>query len=99
MVLRPRRVVLATRNAHKLAELTRILAATGAGRLADLVSLAAYRGAPEAAETGCTSQENALLKPRPVAAFTGLPAVAGDSGLAADALSATPALLSARRAA
>src|SRR5260370_38996613 len=96
MVLRPRRVVLATHNAHKLAELTRILAATGAGRLADLVSLAAYPGAPEAAETGCTFEENALLKARAIAAFTGLPAVADDSGLAADALHGMPGVLSAR---
>jgi len=51
---------------------------------------------PEVAETGRTFRENALLKARAVAAFTGLPAVADDSGLCVDALNGMPGVLSAR---
>ncbi len=92
----PQRVVLATRNAHKVAELTRILAATGDGSVVDLVGLAACPGAPDVAETGCTFEENALLKARAIAVFTGLPAIADDSGLCVDALNGMPGVLSAR---
>jgi XTP/dITP diphosphohydrolase len=96
MVLGPQRVVLATNNAHKLAELTRILAATDAARAVGLVSLADYPAAPDVAETGCTFEENALLKAHAIAAFTGLPAIADDSGLCVDALNGMPGVLSAR---
>jgi XTP/dITP diphosphohydrolase len=96
MVLPPRRVVLATNNAHKVAELTRILALTGAARSAELVSLAGFPDAPDVAETGCTFEENALLKAHAIAAFTGLPAIADDSGLCVDALNGMPGVLSAR---
>jgi XTP/dITP diphosphohydrolase len=89
-------MVLATNNAHKVAELTRILAATGAAKVADVVSLAAYPDAPDVAETGCTFEENALLKARAIAAFAGLPAIADDSGLCVDALNGMPGVLSAR---
>ena len=72
------RVVLATRNAHKVAELSRILARTGAG--ITLVGLEEFPDAPEVPETGLTFADNALLKARAIANFTGLPAVADDSG-------------------
>jgi XTP/dITP diphosphohydrolase len=89
--------VVATRNAHKVAELTRILTAhEDLGTAVELVSLTAFPGAPETAETGCTLAENALLKARAVAAFTGLPAIADDSGLSVDALNGMPGVLSAR---
>src|SRR6188768_2723940 len=68
------RVVLATRNAHKVTELSRIL--SDAGLEVDLVGVDAFPDAPEVAETGRTFQENALLKARAVAAATGLPAIA-----------------------
>ena len=87
-------MVLATANQHKLAELTRILAA-GHVDVA-LASLAEFPGAPDVAETGATFAENALLKARAIAQFTGLPAVADDSGLCADALNGMPGVLSAR---
>jgi XTP/dITP diphosphohydrolase len=88
------RLVLATANEHKLAELARILQAS---RVAvSLVGLGEFPGAPQAAETGATFAENALLKARAVARFTGLPAVADDSGLCVDALNAMPGVLSAR---
>ena len=88
------RLVLATANKHKLVELTRILEA---GRVdVRLVGLGEFPGAPDVAETGATFDENALLKARAIAEFTGLPAVADDSGLCADALNGMPGVLSAR---
>jgi XTP/dITP diphosphohydrolase len=88
------RLVLATGNLGKLAELDRILAA---GRVnVTLVGLAEFPGAPDVRETGATFTENALLKARAIAAFTGLPTVAEDSGLCVDALNGMPGVLSAR---
>ena len=88
------RLVLATANQDKLAELTRIL---DKGRVeVDLAGLGDFPGAPEVAETGATFAENALLKAHAVAKFTGLPAVADDSGLCVDALNGMPGVLSAR---
>jgi XTP/dITP diphosphohydrolase len=84
------KVVLATRNEGKVRELARILVGV------DLVGLGDYPGAPEVAETGATFEENALLKARAVAAFTGLPSVADDSGLCVDALNGMPGIFSAR---
>jgi len=86
--------VLATRNAHKVTELSRILASTGVA--VTPVGLDAYPQMPEVAETGLTFADNALLKARAVAAFTGLPAVADDSGLCVDALHGMPGIFSAR---
>jgi XTP/dITP diphosphohydrolase len=88
------RLVLATTNQGKLAELSRILAVGHVG--VELASLAEFRGAPDVRETGATFTENALLKARAIAAFTGLPAVADDSGLCVDALNGMPGVLSAR---
>lgn len=82
-------LVLASRNEGKLVELRRIL-----GPGFDLLALPG--DAPEVDETGATFEENALLKARSAAAATGLPAVADDSGLAVDALSGMPGVLSAR---
>ena len=88
------RLVLATANQHKLVELTRILEA---GRVeVELAGLSEFPGAPDVAETGATFDENALLKARAIAEFTGLPAVADDSGLCVDALNGMPGVLSAR---
>jgi XTP/dITP diphosphohydrolase len=88
------RLVLATANPHKLIELARILAA---GQVAvELASLGEFPDAPDVAETGATFAENALLKATAVAQFTGLPAVADDSGLCVDALNGMPGVLSAR---
>ena len=87
------RVVLATRNAGKVAELRRILLDVDG---VDLVGLDAFPDAPEVEETGATFAENALLKARAIAAHTGLPAVADDSGLCVDALGGDPGVRSAR---
>jgi XTP/dITP diphosphohydrolase len=95
-------VVLATRNAAKLRELARILAAAdrgGAGTNSagvKLVGLEEFPGAPEVPETGATFEANALLKARAIAAYTHLPAVSDDSGLCVDALNGMPGVLSAR---
>ncbi|GAA1531140.1 RdgB/HAM1 family non-canonical purine NTP pyrophosphatase [Actinomadura kijaniata] len=83
-------IVLATRNNGKIIELRRILDAI------EVVGLDAYPGAPDVPETELTFEGNALLKARAIAAHTGLPAVADDSGLCVDALNAMPGVLSAR---
>ena len=89
-----RRVVLATRNAGKVAELRRILEAAGLD--VELVGAEAFASLPDVAETGTTFAANALLKARAVAAYTGLPSIADDSGLCVDALNGLPGILSAR---
>ena len=93
MTARPR-VVLATRNAHKVEELREILADAGVDL--DLVGLREFPEAPVVAETGATFGANALLKARAAAEATGLPALADDSGLCVDALGGMPGVLSAR---
>jgi len=89
-----RRLLLATRNQKKLAELRRILAAE-LDRV-EIVGLNDVPAYPEAPETGATFAENALLKAREAVRHTGLPAVADDSGLEVDALNGMPGVLSAR---
>jgi XTP/dITP diphosphohydrolase len=89
-------VVLATRNEGKLRELARILGAEQSAAMIRLVSLDAYPGAPDVPETGATFEENALLKARAIAAYTGQAAVADDSGICVDALNGMPGVLSAR---
>ena len=89
-------VVLATRNAAKLRELARILGAEDHGEQIRLAGLDEFPGAPDVPETGATFEENALLKARAIADYTGLPAVADDSGLCVDALNGMPGVLSAR---
>ncbi len=88
------RVVLATRNAHKVAELRRILA--DAGLEAEVLDLGAFPEVADVAETGVTFAENALLKAHAVARETGLAAVADDSGLCVDVLGGAPGVFSAR---
>jgi XTP/dITP diphosphohydrolase len=92
----PRRVVLATRNAGKIAELSRILARVGGSGDVQIVGLESFPNAPDVPETGSTFADNALLKARAIAAYSGLPAVSDDSGLAVDALHGMPGVLSAR---
>lgn len=87
-------LVLATANPHKVTELSRILEAGHVD--VRLASLTDYPGAPDVPETGATFAENALLKAHAIAQFTGLPAVADDSGLCVDALNGMPGVLSAR---
>jgi XTP/dITP diphosphohydrolase len=87
-------VVLATRNAHKLEELQRILVETGLD--VELIGLDAFPDLDDVVEDGETFAANALLKARAAAAATSLPAVADDSGLCVDALGGMPGVRSAR---
>ncbi|HET6396351.1 MAG TPA: RdgB/HAM1 family non-canonical purine NTP pyrophosphatase [Pseudoxanthomonas sp.] len=89
----PPRLVLASGNAGKLAELRALLAGTGATLVAQ-----SDLGVADVEETGLTFVENALLKARHAARATGLPALADDSGLCVDALGGAPGLYSARYA-
>jgi XTP/dITP diphosphohydrolase len=92
-VIAPRRLVLASGNAGKLAELRALLGGYGF----DLHAQSEF-GVEDIAETGLTFVENALLKARHAARATGLPALADDSGLCVDALGGAPGLYSARYA-
>ena len=87
------RLVVATGNAGKLAEIRRVLDGEGF----DLVAQSEL-GISDAEETGCTFVENALLKARHAARLSGLPALADDSGLLVDALGGAPGLHTARYA-
>jgi XTP/dITP diphosphohydrolase len=89
------RVLLASRNAKKLEELRRILAAAEVSGV-EVIGLGSVPPFPEAPETGATFEENALAKARDAAASTGLPALADDSGITVDALNGMPGVLSAR---
>ncbi|MER7768211.1 RdgB/HAM1 family non-canonical purine NTP pyrophosphatase [Kitasatospora sp. NPDC096140] len=88
------RLILATRNQHKVAELRAILG--DAGLDVELVGADAYPEIPDVPETGVTFAENALLKAHALARATGLPAVADDSGLCVDVLNGAPGIFSAR---
>lgn len=90
------RVVLASRNAHKIEEMARIL--DEAGLHVEVVGIGAFPegSVPEVPETEASFEGNALLKARAVCAATGVPAVADDSGLCVDALNGMPGILSAR---
>lgn len=87
-------IVLATRNAGKVAELAGPLGKLGI----QVLGMDAFPDVPEVDETGATFEENALLKARAVSAATGLVAIADDSGLEVDALNGAPGIYSARYA-
>jgi XTP/dITP diphosphohydrolase len=86
--------VLATRNSHKAEELKRILEELALD--CELLTVADFPDAPEVEETESTFEGNALLKARALAKFTGLAAIADDSGICVDALDGNPGVLSAR---
>ena len=96
------RVVLATRNRHKVVELREILADVlrAAGVDVDLEAAIAcvedFPGTEDVVESGVTFAANALLKARAVSLATGLPALADDSGLVVDVLGGSPGVFSAR---
>jgi XTP/dITP diphosphohydrolase len=89
----PPRVVIATRNAHKIAEIRRICADWP-------VEWITHDDRPwdDVEETGSTYLENALLKARAAAGALGEPALADDSGIEVDALGGAPGPRSARYA-
>ena len=86
------RLVLATANPDKAAEISAILAAT----LSDLELAPRPAAVPDVDETGTTLVENARLKAAAIAAATGEAAVADDTGLLVDALGGAPGVWSAR---
>ena len=86
------KMVLATRNAHKIREMTQILSKFGI----EAIPQQALGYDLDVEETGTTFSENAYLKAKAVMDATGLPAVADDSGLEVDALNGEPGIYSAR---
>ncbi|MGO9525417.1 RdgB/HAM1 family non-canonical purine NTP pyrophosphatase [Mycobacterium sp.] len=89
------RLLVASRNPKKLAELRRVLDGAGLSGLT-LVSLNDLAPFGEAPESGATFEDNAVAKARDAFAATGLPTVADDSGLEVAALNGMPGVLSAR---
>lgn len=85
------RLVFATHNRGKLAEIDAMVAPFGL-----TVATAAALGLPEPEETGTTFEENAILKAVAAATASGHPALADDSGLVVDALGGDPGIYSAR---
>jgi XTP/dITP diphosphohydrolase len=89
-----RELVLATRNRHKGQELAALLCDLGV----TIRTLDEFPDAPEVVEDGDTCEANAIKKARVIAEFTGLPAVADDTGLEVDALGGRPGVYAARYA-
>ena len=89
-----RELVLATRNRHKVAELLMLL---GDPRIT-IRTLDEFPGAPDVVEDGDTCEANAVKKACAIAEYTGLPAVADDTGLEVDALGGRPGVYAARYA-
>ncbi|MDP2167069.1 MAG: XTP/dITP diphosphatase [Thermodesulfovibrionales bacterium] len=87
-------IVAATRNKKKIEEIRRILK----GMPVTLLSLDDFPGCPPVEETGKSFMENAVIKARAVAGFTGKPSLADDSGLEVYALGGAPGVYSARYA-
>jgi XTP/dITP diphosphohydrolase len=90
------RIVLATRNAHKVIELREILADLVEEIGLEVVGVTEYEDVEDVVEDGVTFAENATLKAVAVARATGLPAIGDDSGLAVDVLGGAPGIFSAR---
>ena len=86
------KVVLASKNQHKLVEMRDILSAQGV----EVVLESDVGVDVDVEETGTTFEENAFLKAHAVMEASGLPAVADDSGLCVDALNGAPGVYSAR---
>lgn len=92
--MKPTRLLLATTNQGKVAEVRAVLEGLGV----DLVSLAEFPSLPEAVENADTFEDNAKLKALHYAKLTGLVALADDSGLEVDVLHGAPGVRSARYA-
>ena len=86
-------IVLASNNRGKLVELRALLNGTTIHCISQ-----SDRGVPEVAETGLSFVENAIIKARHASHFTGLPAIADDSGIEVDELNGAPGIRSARYA-
>ena len=88
------KAVLASKNAHKLKEIEKIVSAFGM----ELVLQSELGIDIDVEETGTTFEENSMLKARAVMEAAGMPAIADDSGLMVDALGGEPGVYSARYA-
>ena len=86
------KVVLASKNQHKLVEMRDILSAQGV----EVVLESDVGVDVDVEETGETFEDNSLLKAKAVMEATGMPAIADDSGLCVDALGGAPGVYSAR---
>ena len=86
------KVVLASKNPHKLVEISKITEKFGF----DLVLQSELGVDIDVEETGTTFEENSFIKAEAVMKATGLPALADDSGIAVDALNGEPGVYSAR---
>lgn len=91
------RIVIASGNRHKIAELQGLFASSGLPDV-ELVAMNELVGAVEIDETGQTFQENAFIKAHTIHTMTGLPVLADDSGLCVDVLAGAPGVRSARYA-
>ena len=85
-------VVIASKNKNKVREIKQLLS----GEALEVLSLEDFSGAPDVVEDGSTFADNALKKAKAIARFTGLTALADDSGLEVDYLKGQPGVYSAR---
>ena len=89
-----KKLVLASKNQGKITELERILSDYATD--IKVLGLKEFPNMPEVIESGNSLTENSLLKAKQISEFTGLPALADDSGLFVDALNGDPGVYSAR---
>ncbi len=87
------KIVLASGNAGKVREINKLFAGSGI----EIIPQSEFN-VPDVAETGTTFVENAIIKARHAAEYTGLPAISDDSGIEVDALNSRPGVYSARYA-
>lgn len=90
----PEKILIATKNQGKVAEIKELVKDIPI----TFVSLSDFTDIPDVVEDGLTFEENALKKARTLAAKTGLPTLADDSGLCIDALGGRPGVFSSRYA-
>jgi len=89
------KIVTATKNKGKVSEILNKFRDLNISGI-DLLTLNEFPEMPDIIEDGLTFSENSLIKANAVSAFTGLPAIADDSGLSVDSLNGRPGVLSAR---
>src|SRR5580693_220798 len=87
-----KKLVIATHNRDKFSEMK--VALDGVGW--EVIPAYDFQGIPEVIEDGATLEENSLKKAREIAAFTGLPSLADDTGLFVEALQGAPGIYAAR---
>lgn len=88
------KLVLGTKNQGKIKELRSLFTSFGI----DTIGISEIEGLPDIEETGNSFEENAAIKAEGIMKYTGLPALADDSGLVVDALNGEPGIYSARYA-